>query len=105
MSDTQNQIKEMVETSPVFLFMKGTPDFPQCGFSNQAVSILNHLNVPFQSFNVLDNMDIRSGIKEYAQWPTIPQLYIKGTFVGGSDLMMEMYQSGELDKLLQFEES
>ena len=89
-----------------FLPVLASPPSVPSSLQRQAEwSILNHLNVPFQSFNVLDNMDIRSGIKEYAQWPTIPQLYIKGTFVGGSDLMMEMYQSGELDKLLQFEES
>jgi monothiol glutaredoxin len=85
-----------VKTNDVFLFMKGTPDFPQCGFSSQVVQILNYLGVPFQSANVLADQDLREGIKAYANWPTIPQLYVKGEFIGGADIVREMFQSGEL---------
>ena len=97
MSDTQARIKQMVEGSKVFLFMKGTPDFPQCGFSMRASSVLNHLGVAYNSFDVLTDMDVRQGIKDYANWPTIPQLYINGEFLGGSDIMMEMWEAGELE--------
>ena len=100
--DTQQRIKEQVTGNRVFLYMKGTPQFPQCGFSSLAVQVLNACGVKdFGSFNVLSDAEIRQGIKEFANWPTIPQLYVNGEFVGGSDIMKEMYQSGELQKLLQ----
>lgn len=99
--DIQQIIHEQVTTHPVVLYMKGTPQFPQCGFSGNAVHILQALGVKdFFSVNVLQEPEIRQGIKDYANWPTIPQLYIKGEFVGGSDIMSEMYQSGELKQLL-----
>ena len=99
--DTQQRIKEQVEGHPVVLFMKGTPQFPQCGFSALAVQVLNACGVQdFHTVNVLADAEIRQGIKDYANWPTIPQLYVNGEFVGGSDIMREMYQSGELQKLL-----
>jgi monothiol glutaredoxin len=99
--DTQDRIKQFVSSHPVVLFMKGTPHFPQCGFSATAVQILNACGVDeFQSVNVLEDPEIRQGIKEYANWPTIPQLYVNGEFVGGSDILREMYESGELQKLL-----
>ncbi|TVQ94407.1 MAG: Grx4 family monothiol glutaredoxin [Deltaproteobacteria bacterium] len=97
MSDVQARIDKMVKDHDVFLFMKGTPDMPQCGFSMRAVTILNHLGVDFGSFNVLSDMEVRQGIKEYANWPTIPQLYVRGEFLGGSDIMLEMFQNGELE--------
>ena len=96
MSDTQARIDQMVKGSDVFLFMKGTPDMPQCGFSMRAVAILNHLGANYQTFNVLSDMEVRQGIKQYANWPTIPQLYVRGEFLGGSDIMMEMFENGEL---------
>ena len=100
--DTQQRIKEQVTGNPVVLYMKGTPQFPQCGFSSLAVQVLNACGVQdFFSVNVLADAEIRQGIKDYANWPTIPQLYVNGEFVGGSDIMKEMYQSGELQKLLQ----
>ena len=102
MSDTQEKIKNMVEENTVFLFMKGSPEAPQCGFSMRAVQILQHLQVPFSTCNVLEDPEVRQGIKVFAQWPTIPQLYVNGQFVGGSDIMMEMFQSGELEQVLQF---
>jgi monothiol glutaredoxin len=99
--DTQQRIKEQVTGHPVVLFMKGTPQFPQCGFSAMAVQVLNACGVKdFHTVNVLADAEIRQGIKDYANWPTIPQLYVNGEFVGGSDIMREMYQSGELQKLL-----
>lgn len=98
---TQDRIREMVQKNRVFLFMKGTPDFPQCGFSMRAASILNALDVPYGSFDVLSDMEVRQGIKEFSQWPTIPQLYVDNEFVGGSDIMMEMWESGELEKLVE----
>ena len=98
--DTQARLTALVEQNPVLLFMKGSPLFPQCGFSSRAVAILNHLNVEFESVDVLQDQGIRQGIKAFSDWPTIPQLYVKGEFVGGSDIMMEMYESGELATLL-----
>ena len=100
--DVQAQIKQIVESNPVVLFMKGSAQFPQCGFSGRAIQILQACGVtnPY-TVNVLQDEDIRQGIKEYANWPTIPQLYIKGEFIGGSDIMTEMYQSGELQHLLK----
>jgi monothiol glutaredoxin len=98
----QEVIKEQVTKNPVVLYMKGSPDFPQCGFSANVVGILRACGVEnFYSVNVLENPDIRQGIKEYANWPTIPQLYVNGEFVGGSDILREMYESGELKKVLQ----
>jgi monothiol glutaredoxin len=100
-SDVQQLIHEQVTSNPVVLYMKGTPQFPQCGFSSLAAQILKACGVKeYASVNVLENPEIRQGIKDYANWPTIPQLYIRGEFVGGSDIMREMYQSGELQQLL-----
>ena len=100
--DSQQRIKEQVAGNPVVLYMKGTPQMPQCGFSQLAVQVLNACGVTqFYSVNVLENPDIRQGIKEFANWPTIPQLYVNGEFVGGSDIMKEMYESGELQKVLE----
>lgn len=99
--DIQNVIREQVTNNPVVLYMKGTPQFPMCGFSATAVQILKNLGVTdLFSVNVLENEDIRNGIKEYANWPTIPQLYVKGEFVGGCDIMREMYENGELKTML-----
>jgi monothiol glutaredoxin len=100
MTDAQTRIAEIVTANPVVLFMKGTPLFPQCGFSSRAIAILDHLGVTYESVDVLQDMEIRSGIKAYSDWPTIPQLYVNGEFVGGSDIMMEMYEAGELHQLL-----
>jgi monothiol glutaredoxin len=97
---TNERITEIVEGNDVVLFMKGTPLFPQCGFSSKAVSILEHLGVAFASVDVLQDSEIRQGIKGFSDWPTIPQLYIKGEFVGGSDIMIEMFQAGELEQML-----
>ncbi|HEX4873812.1 MAG: Grx4 family monothiol glutaredoxin [Sphingorhabdus sp.] len=94
------RIDELVKNNDVVLFMKGSPLFPQCGFSSRAVAILDHLNVEYASVDVLQDMEIRQGIKEYSDWPTIPQLYVKGEFLGGSDIMMEMYEAGELQELV-----
>ena len=98
--DAQARIGEMVAKSDVLLFMKGSPLFPQCGFSSRAVAILNHLGAEFDSVDVLQDQGVRQGIKAFSDWPTIPQLYVKGEFIGGSDIMMEMYESGELAQLL-----
>ncbi|MDV3457556.1 Grx4 family monothiol glutaredoxin [Sphingomonas sp. HF-S4] len=98
--DVQNRIQGLVDANPVLLFMKGSPLFPQCGFSSRAIAILNHLGVEFESVDVLQDQGVRQGIKAFSDWPTIPQLYVKGEFVGGSDIMMEMYESGELAQLL-----
>ena len=100
MSDTKTRIDEIVGKNDVVLFMKGTALFPQCGFSSRAVAILNHLGVEFESVDVLQDQGIRQGIKAFSDWPTIPQLYVKGEFIGGSDIMMEMYESGELAQLM-----
>ena len=97
---THQKIDDLVQSSDVLLFMKGTPMFPQCGFSSRAVAILQHLGVEFGSVDVLQDQDVRQGIKAYSDWPTIPQLYVKGEFIGGSDIMMEMYETGELKALL-----
>ncbi|HMT40678.1 MAG TPA: Grx4 family monothiol glutaredoxin [Sphingorhabdus sp.] len=95
------RIDELVKNNDVVLFMKGSPLFPQCGFSSRAIAILDHLNVEFASVDVLQDQEIRQGIKEYSDWPTIPQLYVKGEFLGGSDIMMEMYEAGELQELFE----
>ena len=103
MSDTQQRINQLVKTSEVLLFMKGNASFPQCGFSGRAIQILKACGVDpkaVTTVNVLEDDAIRQGIKEYSNWPTVPQLYVKGAFVGGSDIMMEMYQSGELQQVL-----
>jgi monothiol glutaredoxin len=103
MSTTQDRIDQLVKDNEVLLFMKGTASFPQCGFSGRAIQILKACGVDTKSVktvNVLEEPEIRQGIKEYSQWPTIPQLYVKGEFVGGSDIMMEMYESGELAQVL-----
>jgi len=101
MTDTTTRLDEIVNSSDVVLFMKGTALFPQCGFSSRAVAILDHLGVKFETVDVLQDPEIRQGIKEYSDWPTIPQLYVKGEFVGGSDIMMEMFEAGELQQLLE----
>jgi len=101
MSTTQAYLQDLINQHRVVLFMKGDPSFPQCGFSQQAVSILEHLDVPFHTVNVLENNDIREGIKVFSQWPTIPQLYIDQEFIGGCDIMKEMFAQGELQKLIQ----
>jgi monothiol glutaredoxin len=95
------RIDELVKNNDVVLFMKGTPLFPQCGFSSKAIAILDHLGVVYESVDVLQDMEIRSGIKDYSDWPTIPQLYVKGEFLGGSDIMMEMYEAGELQEMVE----
>jgi len=101
MSDIHASIDEQVKSNDIMLFMKGTPDFPQCGFSSQVVQILNYLGVDYASANVLADPELREGIKDYSNWPTIPQLYIKGEFVGGCDIVREMFQAGELQTQLQ----
>lgn len=95
------RIDEIVKNNDVVLFMKGTPLFPQCGFSSRAIAILDHLGVAYESVDVLQDMEIRAGIKDYSDWPTIPQLYVKGEFLGGSDIMMEMYEAGELQEMVE----
>jgi monothiol glutaredoxin len=96
----QDDIRSKVESSDVVLFMKGTPQFPMCGFSSQVVQILDHLGVPFEGVNVLESDEMRNGIKEFTNWPTIPQLYVKGEFIGGCDIVREMFQAGELQQVL-----
>ncbi|MFZ0485595.1 MAG: Grx4 family monothiol glutaredoxin [Arenicellales bacterium] len=103
MSDVKERIKQTVESNSVVLFMKGSPQFPQCGFSGRAVQLLQACGVEFASVDVLSDPEVREGIKQYSNWPTIPQLYVNGQFFGGSDIMMEMYESGELGKALQAE--
>ena len=100
MTDATSRIDEIVRSNDVVLFMKGTPLFPQCGFSSRAIAILDHLGVGYETVDVLQDPEIRQGIKAYSDWPTIPQLYVKGEFLGGSDIMMEMYEAGELQQLL-----
>tara|TARA_B100000780_G_scaffold89360_2_gene61683 strand:+ start:659 stop:976 length:318 start_codon:yes stop_codon:yes gene_type:complete len=99
--DIKLEIKNLIESNEVCLFMKGVPEAPQCGFSMTVSNILKHLNIKFKGINVLENENIRQGIKEYSDWPTIPQLYIKGEFVGGCDIIKEMFESGELKKILE----
>lgn len=100
MADTNTRISTVVGENDVVLFMKGTPLFPQCGFSSRAVAILDHCGVAYESVDVLQDMEIRQGIKSFSDWPTIPQLYVKGEFVGGSDIMMEMFEAGELKQMM-----
>ena len=101
MSGIHDFIANEVKTNDVVLFMKGTPEFPQCGFSGQVVQILNHLGVPFKGVNILESDELRQGVKDYSNWPTFPQLYVKGEFVGGADITREMFQAGELQTLLK----
>lgn len=97
--DAQDRIGEIIKANSVVLFMKGSPLFPQCGFSSRAIAILDHLGVAYHSVDVLQDPEIRQGIKTFSDWPTIPQLYVSGEFIGGSDIMMEMFEDGELEKL------
>jgi monothiol glutaredoxin len=99
-TDAQAMIRDTLASNEVVLFMKGTPQFPQCGFSSQVVQILDHLGVQYAGVNVLASDELRNGIKEFTNWPTIPQLYVGGEFVGGADIVREMFQAGELQKLL-----
>jgi monothiol glutaredoxin len=94
------RIEELLQSAPVLLFMKGSPDFPQCGFSGQAVQVLDACNATFQHFNIFEDSEIREGLKTYSNWPTYPQLYIKGELVGGCDIMIDLYKKGELTQLL-----
>ncbi|MEO6226155.1 MAG: Grx4 family monothiol glutaredoxin [Sphingomicrobium sp.] len=100
MTDAQTRIGDIVQSNAIVLFMKGTPLFPQCGFSSRAIAILDRLEAKYETVDVLQDQEVRQGIKEFSEWPTIPQLYVKGEFVGGSDIMMEMYESGELGQLI-----
>ena len=100
-ASTRQRIDDLITTSPVVVFMKGNRLMPQCGFSNNVVQILQSLGVPFETFDVLSDMEIRQGIKEFSDWPTIPQIYVKGEFLGGSDILIEMYNSGELREKLE----
>jgi monothiol glutaredoxin len=99
-ASTRQRIEELVASSPIFVFMKGNKLMPQCGFSNNVVQILHALGVPFETFDVLSDMEVRQGIKEFSNWPTIPQVYVRGEFIGGSDILIEMYNSGELREQL-----
>ncbi|MEM9448443.1 MAG: Grx4 family monothiol glutaredoxin [Cyanobacteria bacterium P01_E01_bin.6] len=99
--ELKERIDTIVNSSKIVLFMKGTKLMPQCGFSNNVVQIMNMLGVPFETFDVLSDQEIRQGIKEYSSWPTIPQIYVNGEFVGGSDILIELYQSGELQQMLE----
>jgi monothiol glutaredoxin len=101
MSDIHQNIGEQIAKDDVVLYMKGTPVFPQCGFSAMVVQVLSHTGVKFQAYNVLEDQDLREGIKSFSNWPTIPQLYVKGEFVGGCDIVRDMYETGELTKLLE----
>lgn len=98
-TEIHKQIDDLIKSNDVVLFMKGTADFPQCGFSGLVVQVLNRENIEFKAVNVLDSMDLRQGIKEYSDWPTIPQLYIKGEFIGGADIVKELYEKGEFKGL------
>ena len=101
MVDIQEKIKAQIQSEDIVLYMKGTKDFPQCGFSSVVVQILKRLGVSFLDVNVLDDMEIREGIKIYTDWPTIPQLYVKGDFIGGCDIIRELYETGELETLMK----
>ena len=100
MSDVNQRIESLVKDNGIVLFMKGSPLFPQCGFSSRAIQILDHLGAKYETVDVLQDGEIRQGIKAYSNWPTVPQLYVRGEFVGGSDIMTEMYESGELEQLV-----
>jgi monothiol glutaredoxin len=99
--DINTRIKEQLDAHDILLYMKGSPDFPQCGFSGQTVAALNAIGKPFAFVNIFEDEEIRNGLKEYSNWPTFPQLYVKGELIGGCDIVMEMYHSGELNKLLE----
>jgi len=99
--DIKNEIKDIIDKNDVCLFMKGTPDSPQCGFSMAVSNVLKHLNVKFKGINVLERQELRQGVKDFSDWPTIPQLYIKGEFIGGCDIVKEMFEKGELKKILE----
>jgi len=99
--DVTNRIEEQLNSHDILLYMKGTPDFPQCGFSGQAVAALNSIGKPYAFVNIFEDEEIRQGLKEYSKWPTFPQLYVKGELIGGSDIVIEMYNSGELKELLE----
>jgi monothiol glutaredoxin len=101
MSELNARIKDLINSSPVFLFMKGSPEMPQCGFSANVVKILNQYNAEYKSFNILSDMDIREGVKSYSNWPTYPQLYVKGELIGGNDIITELMQTGELETILK----
>jgi monothiol glutaredoxin len=101
--EAQSRIAKIVGSNDVLLFMKGTPLFPQCGFSSKAITILDHIGVRYETLDVLQDPEVRAGIKEFSDWPTIPQLYVKGEFIGGSDIMMEMFEAGELAVLMDEE--
>ena len=101
MTDISARIQSEIDANPVMLYMKGNAMFPQCGFSARVVQILTHVGVPFQTANVLEDMELREGIKSFSNWPTIPQLYVKGEFIGGCDIVRDMFQSGELQSLLK----
>ncbi|MGC6483041.1 MAG: Grx4 family monothiol glutaredoxin [Synechococcus sp.] len=100
-SQIKARIETLIQSSPIFVFMKGTKLMPQCGFSNNVVQILNAMGMTFETFDVLSDMEVRQGIKEFSEWPTIPQVYVKGEFIGGSDILIEMYNSGELKEKLE----
>tara|TARA_B100000575_G_scaffold151603_1_gene120950 strand:- start:276 stop:611 length:336 start_codon:yes stop_codon:yes gene_type:complete len=100
MTEIRDKIDKMIEKDDVVLFMKGTPDFPQCGFSANVVGILNHFGLSYQSYNVLEDLELREGIKSYSDWPTIPQIYIKKEFIGGFDILKDMLENGEIEDLL-----
>ncbi len=99
--NTQQRIETLINSSPIMVFMKGTKLMPQCGFSNNVVQILNSLGVTFETFDVLSDMEVRQGIKDFSNWPTIPQVFVKGEFIGGSDILIQMYNSGELREKLE----
>ena len=100
-SETRTRIESLINSNPIMVFMKGTKLMPQCGFSNNVVQILNSIGMNFETFDVLSDMEIREGIKEFSDWPTIPQVYVKGEFMGGSDILIEMYNSGQLQEKLE----
>jgi monothiol glutaredoxin len=99
--DVNKRIEEQLKSHDILLYMKGTPDFPQCGFSGQAVAALNAIGKPYAFVNIFEDEEVRQGLKEYSNWPTFPQLYVKGELIGGSDIVVEMYHSGELKQLLE----
>jgi len=99
--DVNDRIKEQLDSHDVLLYMKGTPDFPQCGFSGQAIAALNAIGKPYSTVNIFEDQEVREGLKAYSNWPTFPQLYVKGELIGGSDIVIEMYHSGELKALLE----
>jgi len=102
--DVNDRIEEQLKSHDVVLYMKGTPDFPQCGFSGQAIAALNAIGKPYSTFNIFEDQEVREGLKVYSNWPTFPQLYVKGELIGGSDIMIEMYHSGELKQMLEGED-